>query len=249
MKLKKILVLEDEIIIARHIQVILEPEGYQVRRTSSFNDFTKAYREDLPDLAIVDINLNTKREGIEVGHWLKKEDQIPFIYLTSYSDRATVAKAAKTRPSSYLLKPFRVKELIHNVSIVINNYNYKELYQPTSKPARQFSDVPYKLKKVINYIEEHVENKITLNQLSALSGWSKPHFIKSFKNYMNISPYQFILEKKMEKAKEMVAHTDLSIKDISAILGFASHSNFNKAFMKFYNTTAQNYRKATHLMS
>ncbi len=242
MKPKKILLLEDEIIIAKHIELVLKDSGYQSIRANSIEDFKNSVEVESPDLAIVDINVETKHGGICVGNWLKEKDIMPFIYLTSYTDSYTVSRAIDTNPKSYLVKPFREKELLFNVALAIKNYVYKEIESPYNRNGH-ISVVPYKLKKALNHIEENIGAKISLTELAEITGWSKPHFNKNFKDYLKISPYQFILERKMERAKEVVLLSNTSIIDISFSLGFSSHSNFNKAFTKFFGITANEYRK------
>ncbi|MEM7487464.1 MAG: DNA-binding response regulator [Bacteroidota bacterium] len=249
MKTKKILILEDEIMIAHHMQTILEDTGYAATRTNNVADFKEAYLKNLPHLAIIDINLNSKYEGITAGDWVKKKDEVPFIYLTSYADQKTIDRAIETRPKSYLIKPFKEKELLSNVAIIIQNHTYRTLEIPINATTGSISEVPYKLKKAIFFIDEHLESKINLAQLAEATGWSVAHFNKSFKDYLHISPYQYVLEKKMERAKKMVLNTAKPLREISMLLSFSSHSNFNKAFLKSFGITANELRKRKRLES
>lgn len=70
------------------------------------------------DLAILDINLNSNKGGIELALLINEEYKIPFIYLTSYSDPATIKKAIPTLPASYLLKPFTKEDLFTTMEVI-----------------------------------------------------------------------------------------------------------------------------------
>ena len=81
----KILVVEDEIIIAMQIKSILEDEGYEV----IINIYTvdaaiQQIEQQNLSLILVDINLNKSRDGVDLGHYLREKSEIPFIYITSY---------------------------------------------------------------------------------------------------------------------------------------------------------------------
>lgn len=108
----RVYIVEDEPVIAATIESSLIKEGYDVIGNS--DNINEAYFniDDLqPDLVFLDIHLNDGDHGLSLGKKLSEKTNIPFIYLSSYSDQDTIQKAAETEPSGYLLKPFKSKDL------------------------------------------------------------------------------------------------------------------------------------------
>lgn len=110
-ELSKILVVEDELIIAKDIESKLKSMGYDVKRLSSGEDAVNYCEDTTPDLILMDISLRDDMTGIEASAIIKKKYNIPIIYLTSYSDKKTFTEAMNTEPVNYLIKPFDVHEL------------------------------------------------------------------------------------------------------------------------------------------
>jgi signal transduction histidine kinase len=108
----RILVVEDERIIALHLRQQLTALGYDVPNAVSTGDHAlHRIKEAPPDLVLMDINLKGPLDGIETAAAIPPGYHIPIIYLTAWSDDATLRRAAATNPYGYLLKPFSEREL------------------------------------------------------------------------------------------------------------------------------------------
>lgn len=108
----RILVVEDEAIVAADIRRSLMDMGYDVVQTAgSAEEAIDRASELRPDLALLDIHIKGKLDGIETAEILRKRFQIPVIYVTAYADEPTVERAKKTEPQGYLLKPIKLLEL------------------------------------------------------------------------------------------------------------------------------------------
>lgn len=119
-----ILIVEDEVIIAETLQEMLTQFGYgNVQRCKTQKKAEEIIGEGKLGLAILDINLEGHHEGIELGKLCGQKD-IPYFFLTSYSDRKTIMEAKEAKPGNYVIKPFSPEEimvaieltLMHNVS-------------------------------------------------------------------------------------------------------------------------------------
>lgn len=122
----KIVVVEDEIIIADNICEILEDIGYEVFEPAiSYAEAIKTIEENKPDLLLVDIQLSGKKDGIDLGSKVNKDFGIPFIFLTSNADKQTVDRAKKVNPAAYLVKPFIKEDLYSSIEIALYNYTKK----------------------------------------------------------------------------------------------------------------------------
>jgi DNA-binding LytR/AlgR family response regulator len=119
----KILISEDEVIIAEDLAASLEDLGYTTCAIDSGQDTINRIRETKPDLVILDINLGGNSDGVEIGSRIKQEFGIPFIYLTAYADNATIDRAKKTEPDGFLVKPFDEKSLRSAIEIALYKHD------------------------------------------------------------------------------------------------------------------------------
>lgn len=103
----RILIVEDDAIIQRHLARSLSHAGYQVVAVvNSGEEAIRMAEEHHPDLALMDIQLSGERDGISTAHHLARALHIPVIYLTAYADKATLERARQTEPYGFLRKPF-----------------------------------------------------------------------------------------------------------------------------------------------
>jgi two-component system, LytTR family, response regulator LytT len=119
----KIAVVEDEIIIADHLCETLENLGYEVFEPAiSYTEGKELIDTERPDIAILDINLSGRKDGIDLAKYIRENHDIPFIFLTSFADKATLERAKQVNPPAYLIKPFNKEELYTSIEIALFNY-------------------------------------------------------------------------------------------------------------------------------
>tara|TARA_B100000674_G_scaffold499029_1_gene541119 strand:- start:5615 stop:8032 length:2418 start_codon:yes stop_codon:yes gene_type:complete len=114
------MIVEDERIIALHLRKQLEKLGYE--RTSAHTrgeDALAAINEDPPDIILMDIRIDGDIDGIETAAGIPENLMIPVIYLSAHSEDATLARAQKTRPYGYLIKPFSDRELHATIQMAL----------------------------------------------------------------------------------------------------------------------------------
>lgn len=239
---KKILVVEDEPLIALNIQVELEKEGYEVI-IDCFNvsQALQLIEKENPNLVIIDIHLNDETSGIELGQILLEKNERPFMFLTSYSDRMTLEKVRNTRPYGYLVKPFNPENLIATIFVILSNFEHRHIdVDRLDQPIK--NELPFHIKMVMNRINKQIGEKINISNLAEMTPWEAEHFGRIFKELVGLSPYQFILKRRVEISQSLLAETDDSIIQISNQVGFSTYSNFYKAFKKITNITPEQYR-------
>jgi AraC family transcriptional regulator len=98
------------------------------------------------------------------------------------------------------------------------------------------------LLQVLEYINEHLNQDIKLADLAQFLGMSQFHFSHLFKQSLGTSPYQYLLQQRVERAKQLLKQTDQSIMDIAFMCGFNSHSHLSKQFRQFTGMTPTAYR-------
>ncbi len=98
------------------------------------------------------------------------------------------------------------------------------------------------LLRVLEYINEHLDQDIKLADLAALLGMSQFHFSHLFKQSIGTAPYQYLLQQRVERAKQLLKQTDQSIVYIAFLCGFNSHSHLSKQFRQLTGITPKAYR-------
>ena len=98
------------------------------------------------------------------------------------------------------------------------------------------------MKLVLSQINEQIGEKIHISDLANLTPWETEHFGRLFKEELGMTPYQFILKRRVEVSLPLLAETEESIISISNQVGFSTYSNFYKAFKKTTQLTPEQYR-------
>ncbi len=125
MKNRKILIVEDQLIIALDLKNSLEGLGYEVLEiVNTGEDCIEYVNKIRPDLVLMDIMLPGKLDGIATAAYLSDElkNPVPVIYLTAHSDEKSVERANLTSPYGYIVKPIEDKELYTTIEIALNRF-------------------------------------------------------------------------------------------------------------------------------
>ncbi len=134
----KILIVEDEFIIADYMQDCLQKLGYEVVGTClNYEEAIAALEIQKPDIALIDITLKGKKNGIDLAHYIKQYYNLPFIFATSHSDKGTIDKAKQALPYAYLIKPFSEEDLYAVIETALMHFGrqqQKEIEQTEESP-------------------------------------------------------------------------------------------------------------------
>ncbi|KAB5491593.1 MULTISPECIES: LytR/AlgR family response regulator transcription factor [Flagellimonas] len=123
----RILIVEDNVIIADDMQSMLEEIGYEiVDNVIVYEQAVDVLKNNHVDLVLIDIILASDKTGIDLGKHIREAYNIPFIFVTSNSDRATVENAKTVKPDGYLVKPFEQQDLYTSIEIALSNFNYNK---------------------------------------------------------------------------------------------------------------------------
>lgn len=119
----RILVVEDEQLVAEDLRETLEILGYEVAGLAvSGEDAIAKVASTRPQLVLMDIRLEGAMDGIEASHIIQTDFQLPVIYLTANADRATLERVKQSEPFGYLMKPFSEKSLATTIEIAISRH-------------------------------------------------------------------------------------------------------------------------------
>ncbi|MEX0811046.1 MAG: response regulator [Chitinophagales bacterium] len=154
----KIGIVEDDLIIAESIYSTLKQIGYEaLRPVRNFDDAIALIKKEAPDLLILDITIEGRKDGIDLAAEINNSFKTPFIFLTAYSDENTLNRSKKVNPAAYLVKPFSEKDLYSSIEIAINNYRSQGNFprQNNSPKQRKFALIK----------DGHLFHKINFNDI------------------------------------------------------------------------------------
>jgi DNA-binding LytR/AlgR family response regulator len=196
----KVGIVEDELIIAEKIKNQLAGMGYLVcDPVSSYDEALEMIVSEKPDMLLLDINLNDKKDGIDLAEQVNKQHHLPFIFLTANSDAATVERAKKVRPNAFLVKPFVKEDLFTAIEIAFNNYSESKTTAET--PVREFifirdghrfgkllfTDIIY-VESRENYVVIHTKDKRSIITRSTFSDFiaqlPQSEFIRTHRSFI-----------------------------------------------------------------
>ncbi len=172
----KILVVEDEVITAHAIISMVEKMGYEcvgtAIRAKKALDIAKALK---PDIALLDITLKGEETGIWLAGELKKELNIPYIFLTSLGDKKTIEEATATMPYGYLLKPLEAQNLYAAIETALARFSHENSSGSSSSSSHDNKTLA--IKDALFIKDEYQYVKIVVSDID---------YIKSDGNYVEI---------------------------------------------------------------
>jgi DNA-binding LytR/AlgR family response regulator len=203
----KILIVEDEGIIAEDMNQMLSDMGYEVLETAmDYEEALEILSTETPDLILLDVNLGGKKDGIDLAEVINEKYQVPFIFTTSFSDTQTLERAKHVSPVNYLVKPFKKEQLFTAIEMALFAISEKTKVEELNKTEEVdnlvikdslFIKDKYRYTKLVlaeilwlkaegNYIEIHLKDRkelirSTLTQF--LEKINKANFLRTHKSY------------------------------------------------------------------
>jgi DNA-binding NarL/FixJ family response regulator len=147
MKPINILIVEDELILAKNLARKLQSCGYNVIGiVDSGIKAIKKVVETQPDLILMDIVLKGDLDGITTSQKIQADCPIPIVYLSSYSDRETLKKARETHPKGYIVKPYNIKDIKATIDSALSDQN--PLESRLKQMSRKAKLATHKVKRI-----------------------------------------------------------------------------------------------------
>lgn len=120
----RILIVEDEALIAAEIESVLRKLGYRIAGKARNGDKAlDLLASSQPDLALLDIDIKGTRDGIDLARIIREKYDYPFVFLTAFSDRDTLARLKDTMPYGYIVKPFNRGELLTTIELALHKFS------------------------------------------------------------------------------------------------------------------------------
>ena len=201
---KKILIVEDEFIVANNLQMILEEAGYTITGVAASAREAQEYIQQYkPDLVLLDIKLKGKLSGIDIARELKA-GHIPFIYLSAYANQTILEEAKTTEPYGFLVKPVREKDLLvaleiawylHQHSLESKLRREEQLQKNITEISNEGLDARQSLLKIARVMQSYISFDFIA---CGIRPQDAKHFTDTGYLRTGFDEYQFIGEKELE---------------------------------------------------
>lgn len=204
-----IIIVEDDEITAMHLNLSLQKYGYKIvaicDNAATAKDKIQVHK---PDIIIVDISLDESNDGIELAKTIRIEHDIPFVYLTSYSDDDIITQAKLTEPYGYIVKPFDPSSLHATIQMALFKYEQESQRK--------------------NNIDSLKIDKLNLEKLLYAKRTSDEPIVPFGKKYhLDISVCEtFYKDKKIKLTKKENAFLRLLVAQLGVVVSFEQAMNY-----------------------
>lgn len=248
---QKIVLIEDDVALGNSILELLELNNFDV---TWFNDSTLALThltQNTPDIIISDLMM-PKLNGGELYLHIRKNKKfiaVPFIIITANVDDEIKLRQLEQGVNDYIMKPFKVKELIYKVNNVLElrkNIEKNFGIDPFSKVTIKLSEKDF-LTSLNELLLKEIKTKPNLDELAKHLFISKSTLDKRIRKLTNKNISQYIREFKIQYAIKLIDLGERNIQFLVDETGFASFSYFSTSFKNFSKSSPRDYIKSIQI--
>ena len=235
----KVCIIEDETIIRKGLLRAIDWKALDCKVVAEACNGKEGYKvieSEKPDIIILDINMPIMT-GIDLLALLPKETYA-LIILSGHSEFEYAQKAIQFGVSEYLLKPIDHDALEESLKRAIKQVDmYRQYQSPTvGDPYHVMSEYQnvdsLTLRIALKYIEEHYREKITLDDLKAVTGRGTNSIVNRFQKHLNQSFNEYLTKYRMQEALNLMKMHHYHLYEISEMVGFSDYKYFHKVFNK-----------------
>jgi AraC-like DNA-binding protein len=216
------------------------------------------YGQAICSVLVREIDLVLLDSGFDVGFGLQllfdlkaRFPRVPIIFVTDQSSEEIIIAAFKGGARDFFQKPlpiFKVRNVIMELLQAKRGVREHRDILKNNMPAQQAGHLceigvlQPAVMKVVCHIEANYKEGFSLDQMTELASMSKYHFVRLFSREVGMSPVRYLKFVRIQRAKELLKRTDLSVFSAAMRVGFRDVSNFNKNFKSFEGCTPVQYR-------
>ena len=240
MKKLRVLLVDDEIMIREGFKRLFDWEAHDCEVVGEAADGMEALAKlDAlePDIAIRDIN-SPIMNGLKVIQLSRiKHPNTAFVIVSGYDDFAYCREALRMQITDYILKPVNYEEF----GTCIDNLKIALFQHQSSGGGEQREERP--IHGITRYLQEHLAEEVSLSVLAEEFHLSAQYISQLFKNEIGVGFLAYLTNIRMERAKQLLLSTSLSIAEVSEQSGYSDYRVFTKVFKKSEGITPSQYRR------
>ena len=250
---KKILIVEDEFVVANDLEIMLTAAGYESTGIAvSVHAAMEQMAKNTPDLVLLDIKLQGALSGIDLARILRNENKA-FIYLSANSNDKTFEAAKDTSPYGFLVKPFRERDVLAMIEIAC--HLHETIFEGAAGHRKKDHDektdhgaiVSKKEKELVSRFVEHLNKDFATKKL--VSDYAddlciSPNYLNTIiKKVTGFPASHHIQQCIIREAKCRALHSGAMMKEIAYDLGFNDLAHFSKFFKNYSGSSFSSFMK------
>lgn len=250
----EVLIVEDNPEITNFLQALLANRYCVAVAPQGKNaiDYIETRDSDI-DVVVLDYRL-PDMSGLEVLRKIRRmKPHIPVIFITGYGDEEVAVKAFRYGVRDYLKKPFSYDEFLRTLERSLSTaFSDKDGAETVFLDERDgpadgigsinSSAIKYNLQRAVIYINNNYMSKISLDKVAREACASKYHFSREFKKSLGCTYKDYVNKIRMEKAKELLKSTKMSITEAAFSVGYPDLTNFERIFKRIMGCTPKEYK-------
>ena len=240
MKKLRVLLVDDEIMIREGFKRLFDWEGHDCQVVGEAADGMEALTKIdslQPDIVIMDINIPIMN-GLKVIQLSRlKHPDMAFVIVSGYDDFAYCREALRLQITDYILKPVNYEEF----GSCIDHLKIALFRREVSQPEQAREERP--IQSLVRYLQEHLGEDVTLAVLAEEFHLSAQYISQMFKSEIGVNFLTYLTNIRMEKAKNLLLTTPLSVAEVSEQSGYGDYRVFTKVFKKSEGVTPSQYRR------
>lgn len=259
--MKKILVIENNAQTRNLFLKSLKDEGFHPIGAENGVVGLQHVEEKVPDLIVCDTKM-PELDGYEVLTKLRQDPVtaiVPFIFVTSSTNRTDIRKGMELGANDYLTKPCTLKELLAAIATqldkqdALRQWYAAESEQVPKKPPTHTASVPAlhsifpsgsQMNEVFCFIEANYHQSITLCDVAQAVGYSPAYLTNLMRQQTGKSVHRWLVERRMTEALSLLLETEKTIYQIAESVGYQDVCHFSRYFRQLYGTSPQAWRSA-----
>lgn len=224
-------------------QIILSEAGIE-KAIQFYQPQLLCFDFDYPD----QIGLNTIKKTRQ------NHPSLPYLMFTTDHSSRLAIWALRLRVWDYFIKPAAVEEVTNSIDAILNkssNGFARKRDNLMPQPGVPTGSRPYRTKvcgvsidSATSYVKQHLDEKISLDQIANHCGMSKSHFSRTFKSQNSVTFQEYLCQQRMNKAVELLKDSDFMVTQIAFAVGFTDLSYFTRTFQRYIGLGPSDFRKA-----
>jgi two-component system response regulator YesN len=235
----KVMLVEDEAVVREGYRKLFDWKRYGCAIVSEAGDGLSAVSlagEYRPDVILMDINIPVM-SGLDAIAAIQK--QLPsavFVIISGYNEFNYAQQAIRLGVSDYLLKPVKFEELSAVMQKIRLNILRRGRREGETAEAKR-------IHKIISYLNDHLEDDISLKKLSEVFYLHPSYLSQFFKTETGMNYHEYLVKLRIERAKQFLVISDLSIDQIAEKTGFGNYRTFSAAFRRVEKSSLSEFRR------
>ncbi len=245
----RILILDDDPHLLEALSAALSPP-HQVVTAPNGLAALEIVGEEPPDIVLLDYVLPDV-SGLAILSMLKQcFPWLPVILMTGFGSEAVCLAAFRGGVRDYLKKPIQLGDLITRVTALLSNRPYTEAPLPPIMKDTNHAGLPEgrgarseSIHRAVAFIDAHLDANLSLDQVAREAGMSKFHFCRHFKADMGFTFREFLAQRRIARATELLREGTRSVSEVYLDVGFKDLSHFGRVFRKLTGQLPSSYRR------